>query len=149
MILLWKAVVLEMGVKGLQADPQKFWFAENLGKSPENPGKIGAQRCLASKHGAQGLQKKTWRPCFGGCTNLCGRKFVGRSCTKNFSRKFGEIRAKSFAHQKFAGSYTYDEKAPPPRCLSFERVEGEMLSPCLHSPASLCILFYTHSLYSL
>jgi len=43
MILLWKAVVLEMGVK---EHPQKFWFAENLGKILENPGKNGTKRCL-------------------------------------------------------------------------------------------------------
>jgi len=35
------------------------------------------------------------------------------------------------------------------RCLPFERAEGEMAPLCLNSPASLCILFYTHSLYSL
>ena len=43
MMLLWKAVVLEVGV---QAHPQKVWFDENLGKSPENSGKNGTQRCL-------------------------------------------------------------------------------------------------------
>jgi len=48
----------------LQAQRQKFWFAENLGKSPENPGKNGAQRCLTSKSGAQGLYKNTRRPLF-------------------------------------------------------------------------------------
>ena len=36
MILLWKAVVLVVGVQGLQAYPKKFLFAENLGKRPEN-----------------------------------------------------------------------------------------------------------------
>jgi len=49
MILLWKVVALEVGVQGLQAHPQMFWFAENLGKSPENTGINGAQRCLTSK----------------------------------------------------------------------------------------------------
>jgi len=48
-----------VGVKGLQAHLQKFWFAENLGKSPENPGKNSAQRCLTSKNGAQNLHKNT------------------------------------------------------------------------------------------
>jgi len=73
-------VVLEAGV---QAHPRKFWFVENprkihekldnisenpnksliyLGKIPENLGNIGAQRCLTSIHGAQGLQKNKWRP---------------------------------------------------------------------------------------
>jgi len=36
-----------------------------------------------------------------------------------------------------------------PRRTPYERAEGAMLLPCLHSPASLYILFYTHSLYSL
>jgi len=57
MILLWKAVVLEVGV---QAHTQKFWFAENLDNIPENPRKNGAQPYLTSKNGAQGLQKNTF-----------------------------------------------------------------------------------------
>jgi len=60
MVLIWKAVVLEVGVQ----DPQKFWSAENLGKSPENPGRNGAHGCLTSKNGAQGFHKNTWRPFF-------------------------------------------------------------------------------------
>jgi len=44
MILLWEAMALEVGLQGLQAHPQKFWFAENLSKSPENPGKNSNQR---------------------------------------------------------------------------------------------------------
>jgi len=60
MIMLWKTVVL-VGDGG-QAHPQKFWFAENLGNIPENPRENGAQPYLTSKHGAQGLQKITWRP---------------------------------------------------------------------------------------
>ena len=48
-----------------------------------------------------------------GLHDFCGRKYVGKSFAKNFSGKFGEIREKSFAPQKFACSYTYDEKALP------------------------------------
>ena len=33
-----------------------------------------------------------------------------------------------------------------PHCPPFERAEGTVPPPCLHLPASLCILFYTHSL---
>jgi len=36
-----------------------------------------------------------------------------------------------------------------PPCTPFERAEGAVLPSCLHSPACLCILFYTHSLCSL
>jgi len=40
--------------------------------------------------------------------DLCGRKFVGKSRTKSFSGKFGEIRAKNSLHpQMLACSYTY------------------------------------------
>jgi len=46
MILLWKAVLLEVGLQGVQAHSQKFWFDEILGKIPENPGKKSAQLCL-------------------------------------------------------------------------------------------------------
>ena len=146
MILLWKAVVFEVGVQRLQAQPQKYWFAENLEKSHENSDKNSFQRCLTSKNGAQRLHKNTWRPFLEvtlnrGLHDLCRRNFVGKSCTKNFTGKFGEIRAKSFGPQKFAWSCTYDEKTPLPRCPSFERAEVKMPSTFLHSPASLCILF--------
>jgi len=39
MILLGTAVVLDLTV---QAHPQKFWFAENLGNIPESPRKNDA-----------------------------------------------------------------------------------------------------------
>jgi len=111
MILLWKAVVLEVGVQWVQAHPQKFWFAENVGKIPENPG----------INGAQGLQKNTWT-FIGGHTKkrpnyLCGRKFVGKSCTNNDSVKFGEIREKNFAPPALTPMI---KRHPRPRCPSFE-----------------------------
>jgi len=42
---------------GCKRIPKSFDL-KNLGQSPENPGKNGAQRCLTSKSGAQGLPKK-------------------------------------------------------------------------------------------
>ena len=92
-------MLLEVGEQGVQTHPLKFWFAENLGKIPENPGKYSVQRCLTSKNGDQGLHKNTWRPFLEATPkkllrDLCGRKFVGKSCTKILSGKFREIRAK-------------------------------------------------------
>jgi len=129
LILSWKAVVLEMGMQELQAHPQKFWFAENFGKSftKRNLGKSGALKIrVKMAPNVVWFQKMTPKVCIKthedlflevtpkrGLHDFCGRKFVGKTCTKNFSGKFGKIRAKSFAPQKFACSYTYDEKAPP------------------------------------
>jgi len=80
-------MALEVGV---QAHLQKFSFAENLSKIPENRGRNCAQRCLTSKNSTQGLQKNTRRPF---CVYL-RQIFLGKNCTENFLGKFGEIRAK-------------------------------------------------------
>ena len=110
------------------------------------------------------LDFKTWRPRFAenhmktffgghnkkGLHDLRGREFVGKSCTKNFSWKFGEIRAKILRHTKnFPAPEPMMKRHLRPRCSPFERIEGWVTPPCLHLPASLCILIYTHSLYSL
>ena len=81
-------------------------FRQNPWKSEQNPWKFdknGAQRCLTSKNGTQGLQKNKWRPFFGGHAT----KTVGKSCTTTFWASLGNFVQKSFASQKFACSYTY------------------------------------------
>ena len=133
----------------VQAHSQKFWFAENLSKIPENLGINGAQPCFTSKNGTHGLRKNTWRPFLGGHTKKKSswsfwEKICRKNCTKNFSGKFGEIRAKILRTPK-------DLPAPTPmmkrhlclHCPPFKRAEGKMLLPCLHSPGSLYISFYT------
>ena len=110
MKLLWKAVVLQVGV---QAHPQKFWFAENLRKIPENPGKKWRSR-FAEKH------MKTF---FGGYNKKRSWYFWEKICRqklhKNLSGNLGKFGQKPFAPQKFACSYTYDENAPPPSLTPF------------------------------
>jgi len=88
----------------VQVHPQTFLFVENPGKipenlrkipenpskTPENLGKNGAQRCLTSKNGAQGLQKNKWRP-------FCWRSHQKNGRQKlhdNFLGKFGKFCAK-------------------------------------------------------
>ena len=122
-----------MGVQGLQVHPQKFWFAENLGKSPENWGKNGIQCCMTSKNAAQCLHGNTRDLILKvtpkrGLHDLCGRKFIGKSCTKTFRACLGKF-GQNFAPQKFACFYIYDEKSPPPYCPSFERAEGKRSPP--------------------
>ena len=97
--------------------------------------------------------RKTREDLFGGhtkkCLNdLCGRECVVKSCTKNFSGQFGEIRAKILHNPKNLPTHQPMMKNHP-RCSPFESTEGCMPPPCLHLPASLCTLFCTHSLYSL
>jgi len=110
--------VLEVGVQGLQAQPQKFWLAENLGKNPEIRVKI-SPNVVWLQEMAPKVCIKTQEDLFlevtpkRGLHDLCGRKFRGKSCTKKLFGKFGEIRAKSFTPRKFACSYTNDEKAIP------------------------------------
>ena len=85
-----------------------------------------------------------------GLHDLCGREFVGKSCTKKCSWKFGEIRTKILRHTKnFLAPKPMIKRHLRPRCSPFERTEGWMPPPCFQLPASLCILIYTHSLYSL
>ena len=81
------------------------WQGQGNHTFTTHPCKNGSQNCLISKNGAQGLQKNTWRPVLEvkpkkDLIDLCGRKFVGKSCTKTFSGKFGEIREKSLAPLK-------------------------------------------------
>jgi len=115
MKLLWKAVALEVGV---QAHPQKFWFAENLRKILENP----------VTNDDQDLQKNTCRPFLKFTPkrglDISGRKFFRQKLHKNFSGNSGKFGQKSFAPHKFACSYTYDEKASPPSLPPFERTKG-------------------------
>jgi len=99
MILLWKAMVFQVGVHGLQAHPQKFWFAENLGKKGSNVvwlEKMAPKVCIKI-HEDLFFEVTPKR----GLHDFCGWKYIGRSCTKSFSGKFGEIRGKSFAPQTF------------------------------------------------
>ena len=120
MILLWKAVVLEVGVQW-----QEVWFAENLGKN-------GTKSCLTSKNGAQSLQKNTWRPFFEttpktGHNYLSRRNFVGKRCTKTFSGMFGKIQEKILRPQKICLLLHQSWKRHlRSYCPGFERTAGEI-----------------------
>jgi len=100
MILLWITVVLEVGVK---AQPQKFcWFAENLGESLKIRVKNGAQCCLTSKNGTQGLQK-THEDLFLQITSkkvfmiFVGENLWAKIAQKPFRASLGRFGQKSFA----------------------------------------------------
>ena len=133
MKLLWKPVVFEVG---LQAHIQKFWFAENLRKIPENPG----------KNNAQDLQKNTWRlfldvtPKRG--LDISGKKFVGRSCTKTF-RGIWENLGKNPSHSKNLPALTPMMKRHlHPRCLLLKGQRDKC--PILRHP---CACYSTGALF--
>jgi len=61
-----------------------------------------------------------------GFNDLCGREFVGKSCTKNLSGKFGEIRAKILRNSKNVPALKPMMERPlRPRCSPFGRTEGK------------------------
>ena len=84
-----------------------------------------------------------------GLHDLCGRKFVGKSRTKTFRASLGKFGQNPSNPKNLPAPTPMMKRQLRPRRPSFEKAEVEMLSLCLHSPASLCILFYTHFLYSL
>jgi len=130
------------GSAGSQAYPQKFWFAENLGKSLNTWLKIAPNVVWLQKM-APTICIKIHEDLFfeltpkRGLHDLCGRKFAGKSCTKTFRASLGKL-GKSFAPQKFACSYTWWKGIFAPVALFWKSRNGNVLS-CLHSPASLCI----------
>jgi len=126
-----------VGVQGVQAQPQQFWFSQNLGKIPENPGKtdinlgkicenlrklpenLGKLLENMGKNGAQcGLVWKYRRPTFAESIVL---EIIPEKCLheKIFAEKvarkfFGQVwrnLGKNPSHPpKFACSYTYESQ---------------------------------------
>ena len=147
MIMLWKAVVFEVGVQGLQAHPQKFWFAENLGKSPKNPGRNGVQRRLTApkvcmkKHEDLFLEVTPKR----GLHDLCGRKFVGINCTKTFRASLGKFGQNPLHPKNLPAPTPMMKRHICPRC---PLLKGQGNDSVPGVPASWWLLsFSNHILY--
>jgi len=128
MILLWKAVVLEMGAQRLKAYTQKFWFAEYL-------------------------HKNTWRPLFGGYTKkMFWWSLWERICRQKLHKNlFGRVWENSGKNpsppKKFACSYTYDEKShPPPLPLFWKGRGGKALVIPPFSGVSVHVILHAVSL---
>ena len=153
MILLWKAVVLEVGVKGLQAHAQNVWFAKNLIRSPENRVKMAPNVVWLQKM-VPNVCMKTHETYFGSYTkkrsswSLWG-KMYWQKLHKIFSVKFGEIRAKFCTPEIGLLLHLWWKVTSAPVAPHLKGQRGKGPPPCLHSPARLCILLHTHSLYSL
>ena len=81
--------------------------------------------------------------------DLCGREFVGKSCTKTSLGSLGKLGEISFASPNLCLLLNLRRKRYSPCCFPFENTEGWMPPPCLNLPASLCILFYRkHALFT-
>ena len=128
MLLLWKAVVLEMAVQGLQAHPQKFWFAENRGRN-----------------GAQGLHKITWRPFSGGYTKKRSSwSLWEKICRQKLHKKlFGQ----NPSHPKICLLLRLWWKAPPPPLplLKGQKRKCRRHASILRSP---CAYYSTRTLFT-
>jgi len=148
MMLLWKAVVLEMGVK---AHSQTFWFAENLGKIPENPGKNGTKRCLTSKTEPKVCRKthedRFWRSHQKKVLMIfAGETLQVKVAQITFRASLGTCGQK-IAPPKCACSYTFYEKAPSsplPPFLKGQEGKGPAMPPFSGVPVH--IILYALSL---
>jgi len=99
-----KSSVVGDGSAGVQDRPQKFWFAENLGKISENPGKNSTHRCLTSKK--KGLQKNTWTSFWRSHQKklfviFTGKNLQAKVAQKTFRSSLGKFGHTSFSPPKF------------------------------------------------
>jgi len=133
-ILLWKEVVLEVGVKGCKCTPENFDFLKVWAKALKirvsmAPSVVWLQR-MAPK-----VSKKTWRPFFGGHTKKRSwwslwEKICRQNCTKKlFCQVWGNSGKNPPHSQKFTCSYTCDEKVPPPPLPPLKGQRGKCSRP--------------------
>ena len=132
--------------------PLKVLICWKSGQNPWNPGENGSQRCLTSKNGAQGLQKNTWRPFLEvtqkkGLDDLSWRKIAGKSCTNNFSGKFGDMWAKNRIPKMCMLLHLWWKGTSAPVAPLFERTEREMSrhASILRRP---CAYYSTRTLFT-
>jgi len=79
-----------------------------------------------------------------GLHNLCGRKFISKSRTKNFSGKFGEIREESFAPKNLSAPTPMMKRHLRPRCPSLKGQRGK----CPRRSRRLCAYYFTRTLFT-
>ena len=103
----------------------------------------GAGHCFISNRGSQCLHKNTWRPFLEVTptnSDLCGREFVGKSCTKSFSGKFREIREKILRNTKNLPApkpMMKSTSAPVAPLLKEQRVNAPVVSPSSDVPVHI------------
>jgi len=139
------------GWRGCKRTPKIFDSLKIWAKTLKSGKKWPPVFALTSKNGAQCLHKNT-RDLILEVTpkrvlhDLCGRKFMGKSCTKTFRASLGKF-VQNFAPQKFACFYTYDEKSPPPPLPLIWKGRGGKASAMLPlSGASVHIILHALSL---
>ena len=129
-----------------------FWWSLMTQHAYKGAGAVGTVKELRAVESYKKQKIVAKYVCFCSSTMLTSK--IITEITENFSELSGDPNSCIYLFQvDLDKPWNYlwycCDKAPPPRCIPFGRVEGAMLLPCLHSPAPLCMLFYTHSLYSL
>ena len=143
MILLWKAVVLEVGWRGCKRTPNSFDLLKIWVKALKIRVKMAPNVVW--------LQKMAPNVCIKTHETLFWRLhqkevfmiFVGENLWAKVAQKlFGQNLGNSgeILHPRnLPASAPMMKSHLRPRRPSFERTEGERTPPCLHSPARLCI----------
>jgi len=144
-MLVWKALVLEMG---MQTHPKSFDLLKIWAKYLKIRVKIAPNVVWFQKWHSRFAEKHMKTCVWRSHEKMVFWSFWEKICKQKLHKKlFGPVwgnSGKNISHsKKFVCSYIYDEKAPAPPLHPFEMEEGEMLPSCLLSPAYLCILLYT------
>ena len=139
------------GGAGGESAPQKFWFAENLSKIPENPGIHPALfdfKTWHPKFAEKHMKAFFWRPHPKRCSWSLWEKDSRQNCTKNFSSKFGEIRAKFLRTPKICLLLHLWWKGTSASIAPFWKGSGGN-APAMPPSSGVPVYIILHSLYSL
>jgi len=146
MILLWKAVLLEVVVQGVQALPKSSDLLKILVQMAPSVAWLQKMAPKVCKKTHEDLFCRWHREKF--FIIFLGENLLAKVAQKRFRASLGKYGQKNPSHPpKFACSCTY-EKEPPPRCPPSERTEGKCTRHAyiLRRP---CACYSTRTLYSL
>ena len=149
LIPLWKAVVLEVGCRGCKRTPKSLDLLKMWAKALKIWVKMVPNVVSFKKWGPMFAWKHV-RPYFRGYTKKKSswslwEKIYRQKWHKNFSGKFGKIRAKFCTPDICLLLYLW-RKSPPALLPIVWKGRGGKALAMPHSPVCLCILFYMHSL---
>jgi len=132
----------------------KVLICWNSGQNPCKSGQKWHPTLLDLKKWRPRFAEKPMKTFFGGQFKkrswwTLWEKNCRQSCTNNFYGQVWGHAGKNRTPKMCLLKHLWCTGTSSPVAPHFEKTEAEMPPSCVHSPASLCILFYTQSLHSL